>query len=156
MPKAVKLTKGKEFSFARSAQASKYPWDEWFNPDQKHFPGGLIMLERSVVEKGANGEDAKNAEGDLIVLEKRDFDVEVDAMPGKIKAAARRRYKVVAISKKDADGNKLQDAIVIKARDMTADERLEEDRLRAEEKANRKAKVEEEGDDETPSTDEAQ
>jgi hypothetical protein len=85
---------------------TKYPWDEWFS-------GDLLLLEKST--------DA----------EKKDFDVDVDSMPPRIKAAARRRYKIVQISLLDADGNKLADSLIIKARDMTAEERVAEDRRRA-------------------------
>lgn len=123
MAQKVKLAKGKEFTFAKSTgAASKYPWDEWFN-------GDLLLLERSDVDK----------EGNLTPSGiKRDFEVEVDAMPAKLKTAARRRYKVVQISRRDADGNKLETGIIIKARDMMADEKIAEDVLRAEEKVARK------------------
>ncbi len=65
---------------------------------------------------------------------KRDYEVQTDAMPAKLKTAGRRRYKVVQISRLDADGHKLQGALIIKARDMTAEERQAEGLLRAEEK----------------------
>lgn len=133
MPKAVKLAKGKEFHFkaAGGGQPSKYNWDEWFN-------GSLLMLERSVVEKDAQGNDVKDANDKPVVTEKRDYDVETNFMPGKLKAAARKRYKVVQISRLDPDGNRLVDALIIKARDMDANERAAEDLLRAEEKEARK------------------
>ena len=120
MATKVKLAKGKEFTFAKAAGGeSKYPWDEWLN-------GDLLLLERSDVD----------AEGELVPGgTKRDFEVERDAMPGKLKTAARRRYKKVQISKRDADGNKIDnDGLIIRARDMTPDERADEDVLRAEEK----------------------
>jgi hypothetical protein len=47
----------------------------------------------------------------------------------------RLRYKVVQISRLDADGHRLDNALIIKARDMTAVERVAEDLKRAEEKA---------------------
>ena len=121
MAKHVKLGKNKEFIFTSGGgQSTKYPWDEWFN-------GDLLLLERSEVDESGN------------VTGHRDFDVERDAMPAKLKTAARRRYKVVQISKKDADGNKLTNSLIIRARDMTLEERQSEDILRAEEKAARKA-----------------
>ena len=125
MAKQIKLSKGKEFTFTSGGggQSTKYPWDEWFS-------GTLLLLERSTVAE------------DGTVIEAKDFDVERDAMPAKIKTAARRRYKVVQISKKDTDGNKLIDALIIKARDMTPDERAAEDLERAEEKAARKEAAE--------------
>ena len=119
MAKQVKLAKGKEFTFrtAGNGQAvSKYPWDEWFN-------GHLMMIEESTE------------------TEKRDYDVETNFMPAKLKTAARRRYKVVQISRYDADGAKLNKALIIKARDMNADEHIAEDITRAEEKANHKARL---------------
>ncbi len=130
MAKPVKLAAGKEFTFAQggSSEASKYPWDEWFS-------GDLLMLEQSLGDKDEDGSVTKvHAKG------KRDFEVPVDAMPPKIKTAARRRYKVVQVSRKDADGKKLDNAVIIKARDMTADERVAEDTLRAEEKIKRETK----------------
>lgn len=122
MAKAIKLAKGKEFHFAAAGagQPSKYPWDEWLD-------GTLLMLERS-----AGTEDEKGTITE--VTEKRDYEVNTDAMVPKIKTAARRRYKVVQVSKRDADGNRLADALIIKARDMSSDERVAEDMLRAEEK----------------------
>jgi hypothetical protein len=136
MAKPVRLGKGKEFHFATSGRGggeSKYPWDEWFSPDPKLYPSGLVMLERS------SGKE--NDKGTIVeISEKRDYEVSTDAMPPKIKTAARRRYKVVEISRKDAEGNKLEDALIIRARDMTADEKQEENVLRAEEKAEAKAK----------------
>lgn len=126
MAKPVKLKKGQEFTFKSAAGGggtSKYPWDEWFN-------GDLLLLERSDVTVDGEGKAALAAGGT-----KRDFEVERDAMPGKLKFAARRRYKVVQISKRDADGKPLEhEGLIIRARDMTPEERQEEDILRAEEK----------------------
>ncbi len=123
MAKAVKLGKGKEFTFKQTtggAAESKYPWDEWFN-------GSLLMLERS--------EGTSNDKGTIEVpVVKKDYEVSNDAMPAKLKTAARRRYKVCQISRLDADGHRLKDALIIQARDMTPEERQDEDIMRAEEK----------------------
>jgi hypothetical protein len=81
---------------------TKYPWAEWFN--------GTLRL----IEKGT------------------DYTVETDKIPGKVKNAARRLYKIVQISRRDADDNKLADSLIIRARDMTAAERVAEDLRRAE------------------------
>lgn len=118
MPKTVKLKKGQEFTFKKGgATPSKYDWDGWFN-------GELLLIERSDVDADGN-----------VTGVKRDFEVETDAMPAKLKTAARRRYKIVQISRVDADGNPLpNDGLIIKARDMTPEERQTEDELRAEEK----------------------
>lgn len=128
MPKTVKLKKGQEFTFKKAAGGGgggKYDWDGWFN-------GELLLIERSDVN-----EDGELVDGGT----KRDFEVETDAMPAKIKTAARRRYKVVQISRLDADGNKLENGgLIIKARDMTDEERQAEDLLRAEEKEANKAR----------------
>ena len=123
MAKQVKLGRGKEFEFPTTKGGggqSKYPWDEWFN-------GTLLLIERSDVDADGN-----------ITGEKRDYEVETDAMVPKLKTAARRRYKVVQISRKDADKNKLVNALIIQARDMDDAERQAEDLQRAEEKAARK------------------
>lgn len=120
MPKPVKLKKNQEFTFSKTSSAvSKYDWDGWFS-------GELLMLERSDVD----------ADGNLIDGgEKRDYEVATEAMIPKIKTAARKRYKIVQVSRKDADGNKLENALIIRARDMSPEERVEEDKTRAEEKA---------------------
>jgi len=132
MATKVKLARGKEFVFARAKGFGgeiKYPWDEWFS-------GDLLLLERS--------EGPENSKGTVIEGQettKRDYGVPRDAMPPKIKTAARRRYKIVQISRRDADGAPLDhEGLIIKARDMTADERIEEDLLRAEEREAAKAK----------------
>ncbi len=135
MAKPIKLKKGQEFTFAPAgggAAQSKYPWDEWLN-------GGLLLLERST-----GTEDDKGTI--TTVSEKRDYEVRTDAMPAKLKTASRRRYKVVQISRRDADGARLVDSLIIQARDMTAEERQAEDILRAEEREARKAKGEANGD----------
>jgi hypothetical protein len=81
---------------------TKYPWAKWFNGTLWH------------IEKGT------------------DYTVETDMMPGELKSAARSRYKIVQISRLDADGNKLADSLIIRARDMTAAERVAEVLRRAE------------------------
>jgi hypothetical protein len=127
MAKTVKLAKGKEFSFEKMSAASKYPWEEWLK-------GELLMLERSSGEEDEKGTITT-------VTAKRDYEVSTDAMPPKIKTAARRRYKHVDISRRDADGAKMENAIIIRARDMTPDERQAEDELRAEEREAKKARA---------------
>ncbi len=127
MAKQVKLKGGKDFVFRTgSAKQSKYPWDQWLN-------GDLLLLEQSAGEKDDKDNVTK-------ISEKRDYEVSTDAMPGKLKGVGRRRYKNVQVSRLDANGDKLKDALIIRASDMTADERQAEDIRRAEEKANRKAK----------------
>lgn len=146
MPKAIRLAKGKEFTFKAATASKRYDWNGWFNPDPKAYPSGLIMLERSVVE----ATETKDKQGvSYRVVEKRDYDVPTDAMYPKIKRAAQKRYMVVQISRLDQDGNKLQDALIVKARPMTDEERVAEDVRRAEEKA--KAQ-EDDGDDEAEGT----
>lgn len=130
MATKVKLPKGKEFTFAaaKGGFGAKYPWDEWFN-------GDLLLLERS---EGPENEKGTVIEGQETV--KRDYGVPRNAMFPKIKTAARRRYKVVQTSSRDVDGNKLpHGGIIIKGRDMTSEERVEEDMLRAEERAKAEA-----------------
>lgn len=117
MAKPIKLSKGKEFNFGKTGVTTKYPWTEWFN-------GDLLMIEHSDIDSASGA-----------VIAKKDYDVPTDAMPPKIKTAARKRYKICMISRHDADGVKLNDALIIRARDMTADERQAEDLKRAEEKA---------------------
>lgn len=128
MAKPVKLKGGKEFSFvSKSGVEAKYPWDEWFN-------GDLLMLERS--------EGTENEKGTIEApTTTRDYNVSTNAMIPKIHTAARRRYKVVQISRVDADGKRLQDALIIRARDMDQDERVAEDIKRAEERERRDAKA---------------
>lgn len=126
MAKPVKLGKGKEFTFAAPAKdggETKYPWDSWFN-------GDLLLLEQSLGTKDDKGTVVEVSHGG-----KRDYEVDTSAMPAKMKTAARRRYKVVQISRIDADGKRLKDSLIIRARDMTAEERQAEDTLREEEKA---------------------
>ena len=124
MAKQVKLGRNKEFEFptTKGGGQSKYPWDEWFN-------GTLLLIERSDVDADGNLVDGG---------EKRDYEVATDAMVPKLKTAARRRYKVVQISRKDADKNKLVNALIIQARNMDDAEHQAEDLQRAEEKAARK------------------
>ena len=140
MAQKIKLARGKEFTFPKTGGgvvASKYPWDEWFS-------GDLLLLERS--------EGTENEKGTIdTITVKKDYEVGNDAMLPKIKTAARKRYKVCQVSRYDADGNRLVNSLIIKARDMTDDEKQAEDILRAEEKAAAKAaKVK---DNTPPSTD---
>jgi hypothetical protein len=125
MATKVKMAKGKEFEFAPATGgfATKYPWDQWLN-------GDLLLLERS--------EGPENSKGTIEQpTVTRDYGVPNNAMHPKLQTAARRRYKVVNISRRDADGARLKDSLIIRARDMTPDERATEDILRAEEKAAR-------------------
>lgn len=137
MAKQVKLGKGKEFVFAAPKAggfASTYPWDQWFSPDPKEFPSGLVLIERSVFKSAGDGDG-------LVVSEKKDYDVPTNHMVPKLHTAARRRYKVVQISRHDADGKRLVDSLIIRARDMTPDERAEEDAQRVVEKAEKTART---------------
>lgn len=124
MAKLVKVPKGKSiddlFPTKSAGAQSKYPWGEWFD-------GQVWMLEESV--KAEDG----------TVTEARDYDVGTSFMPPKIKQAARRAYKVVRISRKGTDGNKLENGLLLVARDMTPEERIAEDEKRAEEKAEKEA-----------------
>ncbi len=123
MAKLVKLPKGKEFQFraSKSGGASHYNWDQWFD-------GQTWLLEQSQGEKNNLGTVVK-------VTEKRDFEGPIAWMPSKVKIAGRKRYKVVQVSRVDAEGEKITDGVIIKARDMTPDERVAEDALRAHERA---------------------
>lgn len=130
MAREFKLAKGKTYAFKPAnagAQVSRYAWDEFFN-------GKLILIERSDVD--ADNNLLKGPDGKPVA--KRDFEVDVQAMIGKIKHAARKRYKVVQIGRHDADGSRLKDALVLQARDMDKDERAAEDVLRAEEREKNK------------------
>lgn len=130
MAKPIKLKKGEEFDFGSASGGGgggKYPWDEWFN-------GDLWLLERS-----SGTEDEKGTI--TTVSDKRDYEVPTDAMPPKIKTAARRRYKICQVSRRDKDGNRLVESLIIRARDMTAEERDAEDLKRAEEKEAKKAEA---------------
>lgn len=126
MAKEVKVPKGKEFVFkaakgGRGGGESRYDWDNWLN-------GKLLMLEQSVGTKGEKGEIVGEPE------EKKDFEVSVNEFVGKAKTAARQRFKVVQVSRFDADSQPLKDAVIIKGRDMNDDERAEEELRRAEQK----------------------
>ena len=141
MATKVKLKRGQEKKFKKgSTTGTKYPWDEWFN-------GDLLQIERSVGPENEKG----TVEAPTVA---KDYGVPSDSMPPKIKRAARHRYKVCEIDRYDTDGTKLTNAFQIQARDMTADERVAEDILRAEEKAAAKAgkandaDVPDQGDDE--------
>ena len=128
MSKPVKLKAGREFTFRSGARGgrSKYDWDAWFT-------GELLLLEQSAGDKAEDGSIA-------LVTHKRDYDGSTNAMVPKLKIAGRRRYKVIQVSRVDVDGNPLKDSLIIRSRDMTDDERMGEDLLRAEEKAALKAK----------------
>ena len=122
MAQKIKLKKGQEFEFKERAVGGvlKYPWDEWFD-------GSLYILERS--------EGPENEKGTIEVpTVAKDFGVSVNAMIPKLHTAGRRRYKVVQISRNDEHGNRLKNALIIRARDMSEEERLAEEQLRAEEK----------------------
>lgn len=128
MAKQVKLAAGQSFAFSSGRDTeSDYKWDEWLN-------GDLLLLEQHVGEKDEKGTVTK-------IREKRDYAVNTDAMPGKLRSAARRRFRVVEISRKDAMGEKLVDSLIIRSREMTPDEKIAEKKLREEEKAERKAKA---------------
>ena len=127
MAQIVKLKKNQSFNFATKSQSSKYPWDEWFT-------GDLLMLQQS--------EGTKDEKGTVtVVSERRDYEVATDFMPAKLKTAARRRYKICLLSRRDAEGNRLKDALIIQARPMTDEEKVAEDTLRAEEREKLKAKL---------------
>ncbi len=140
MAKTIKVAKGKEFAFKAAPKGgggeSKYPWDAWFAPTRgkdgtplhTDGQGELLLLEQSLGTKDDKGTVTE-------VTEKRDFEVDTNTMPAKLKTAARKRHKVCQISRIDADGKKLKDSIIIRARDMDAEERLAEDVLREEERA---------------------
>ena len=121
MPKQVKLPKGREFVFrsVKGAEA-KYDWAAWLN-------GDLLLIEQSEGDKDDKGNVIK-------VTVKKDYEVNTRAMPGKVKFAGRKKYKIVEVSTRDHTGAKLADSLIIRARDMDADERVAEDLLRAEEK----------------------
>ncbi len=106
--KQVKLHRGRtEFPFkATKGPQSKYPWDKWLDGNLNQISAG------------------------------EDFELERDQMVGKLRGAARRRFKVVSISKLDQDDKPLENALVIQARDMTPEEK-ESERAR---RAGRKAK----------------
>lgn len=125
MAKPIKLRKGQEFHFAPPKKGgggeAKYPWDTWLN-------GDLLLLERS--------EGVENDKGTIeSPTVKKDFEVSINAMLPKLKVAGRKKYKVVMVSKVDADGKPLNNSIIINARDMDAAERAEEDKQRLLDKA---------------------
>lgn len=102
----------KKFEFKLAKSTSKYPWDEILNGN------------KNVICRG------------------EDYELETDAMPPKIKTAARRRYKTVKISTRDHNGNKLTEMLIVQAFDMDADQIAAEELKRAEEKLKRaEAKV---------------
>lgn len=127
MAKLLKMPKGKEFQFhpSKSRGQSKYDWDSWLD-------GQTWVLEQSIGERGENGSVVN-------ITEKRDYEVPTNYMPAKLKLAGRKRYKVVQVSRVDHNGERLKEALIIRARDMTDDERVDEDLLRAEEREKLKA-----------------
>jgi hypothetical protein len=104
---------------------AKYPWEDFFN-------GELNLLERHDGPENDKG----TIEDDKATV-RRDYGVPNDGMLPKIKTAARARYLVCAIYRKDADGKRLVNSMYVRARPMTAEERTAEDLLRAEERADR-------------------
>ena len=130
MAREFKMPKGAKLAKTAATGETKYPWDEWFS-------GKLLLIERS--------EGAENDKGTIEVpTTVRDYGVPRDAMGPKIKTAARRRYKVVDVYRRDHNGAKLEnEGLLIQARDMTDEERVTEDILRAEEKEKAKQKKEE-------------
>lgn len=131
MAREFKLNKGVKFEFKRQAPTSTYPWADWFS--------GKLML----IERHSGTENAKGTIEEEGITTRRDYGVPALAMPPKIKTAARKRYKVVQTSFRGPDGKKLENGgILLQSRDMTPAERMEEDRLRAEEKAAQKATIE--------------
>lgn len=133
MAKQVKLPKGvSAFKFEKSTGGgeAKYQWADWLN-------GDLLMIEQS--------EGKKDEKGTVVeVTVKKDYEAPTNHMTSKLRVAARKRYKIVQISRKGYDGKKLGDALIIQARDMTPDEKVAEDLLRAEEKAAKEKKAAEE------------
>lgn len=122
MPKGAKLTK----AAGGGGFTAKYSWDEWFSGKP-----ALVLIERS-----SGPENDKGTVEDHAATTKRDYGVPVNAMPPKIHTAARRRYKVVDVFRRDHTGAKLEhNGLILQPRDMTPDERQAEDLLRAEEKA---------------------
>lgn len=125
MAQAFKVDAGKELVGRVGSSggfARKYDWDSW-------FAGDLLLIERS-----SGGENDK---GTITSIKtKRDYEVPNDGMPPKIKTAARHRYMVCDIYRTNPNtGARLKDSLLIQGRKMTAEERVAEDALRAEEKA---------------------
>lgn len=124
MAQKVKLAKGQEFVFSsgKAGGVSKFPWDEWLN-------GDLLLIEQSEGPKDDKGNTIEET-----MTAKKDYEVSTDFMGPKLKTAARRRYKICEVSRRDHAGRRLGNALIIRARDMTPEERVAEDILRAEEK----------------------
>lgn len=99
----------KKFEFKSAKSTSKYPWDEILN--------GRIN----------------------VIVQGEDYDLPTEAMPPKIKTAARRRYKTVKVSTRSHTGDKLDNMLIVQSFDMDNDQRIAEDLKRAEEKASRAA-----------------
>lgn len=132
MAKVVKLPKGREFEFVSGRQRgeSRYDWDNWLN-------GDLLMLEQSTGKRDEKGDTIE-------VEDKKDYEVNTNQMVLKVKLAARQRYKVADVSRYDADRRRLTDAIIIRARPMTDEERDAEDARREEVKEKLREKKAEE------------
>lgn len=138
MARELKPKKGKEYVFqqAKGGGAQKYPWDQWF------ATVGTIeeVYGKSKPPKELAGLPTDLKIGKLLILSrdsedsKGDYDVPTGSMPNKLRDAARKRYMMVDIGRHDEDGQRLKDELIIRARDMTDEEREAEDLLRAEEK----------------------
>ena len=119
MAEKITLAEGEVFAFSTGgSRASNYPWDQWFD-------GGIWEI--SAAEWGMTDTDRGPAK--------------VDRQGFKLKArsAAWRRDVVVEFSDKDRWGHPLTDSVVLRARDMSPDELVENERRRAEVAAKVKA-----------------
>lgn len=127
MAREFKMPKGGKLSKTQGGgMGTKYPWDEWFS-------GKPPMI---LIERHDGPETAKGTIPDEAATTKRDYGVPTNAMHPKIKTAARRRYKIVDVYRRDHEGNRLENGgLILVPRNMDADERVAEDVLRAEEKA---------------------
>src|SRR5262249_55508688 len=102
----------KEPEFRTVAKSAQYPWSQWLN-------GDCLLLEVGT-DFGA--------------------DVTPRKMAALAKKAGRKVYKLVQVSTKDANGDKIDGGLIIKARDMSDSERAAEDQRRKDRKAIAKAK----------------
>lgn len=107
------IPEGTQLPISNGKTGTKYPWEKWFS-------GSAL-----VIRKG------------------RDYNVLTAHMFPKIKTAARKRYKICIVQSRDLlgllgeKGAKLDNALIIMARDMMADEVIAEDKKRTEEKVRR-------------------
>lgn len=114
MPKVVKLAKGQSLKFGASAKAqSKYPWSKWF---------------------------ATSEPQEFIAGEDFDGGTEVPRFVLEARLGGARLYKHIdsarSIQLPDGGVKKLPDGhVVLTARDMTPEERVEEDTTRQKRKA---------------------